>query len=193
MKPILCLFAATLAYALVRYLAFMPENLGNLPIFVINKGLAMAAALAFVVAFHHQWRDRGDSARAAPWFRAGMFGSIAHVPMSLAILTPAYFREFFAGDRLSFNGESVFLFGALTAGCLYLSTRPQWTPLQRWALSLATTLALFCHVLFMGVARGLNIGAKHAYLPPMWLLSAIGLAFGLAFLLLARPGAGRTP
>ena len=35
----------------------------------------------------------------------------------------------------------------------------------------------------MGWARGLNINAKHAYLPPMWLLSVIGVAIAVWWLL----------
>jgi hypothetical protein len=110
--------------------------------------------------------------------------------MSLAILRPGYFKEFFAADasgRMSFNGEAVFMFGATAAGGVYLLTRSQWTPSQRWWLSVATTGVLFAHTLCMGIARGLNVNASHAYLPPMWLLSLIGTALGAAFLLLSRP------
>jgi hypothetical protein len=56
----------------------------------------------------------------------------------------------------------------------------------------ATITVLFSHTLCMGIARGLNITAKHAYLPPMWLLSLIGIALGAAFLLLSRPQASST-
>jgi hypothetical protein len=88
---------------------------------------------------------------------------------------------------MSLNGEAVFLFGALTAGGVYLLTRTHWPPRQRWRLSVATTAGLFAHTLCMGLARGLNFTASHAYLPPMWLLSLIGIALGLGFLLRSRP------
>lgn len=71
---------------------------------------------------------------------------------------------------MSFNGEAVFMFGALTAGGVYLLTRQLWTP-----------------TLCRGIARGLNINASHAYLPPMWLLSLVGIALGAPFLLKSRP------
>jgi hypothetical protein len=47
-------------------------------------------------------------------------------------------------------------------------------------------MALFSHTLFMGISRGLNINASHAYLPPMWLLSLVGIALGTVYLLLDR-------
>jgi hypothetical protein len=195
MRNIVLMYLMAVAYSAVRYVVFAPKNLENLPVFVVNKGVSMAAALCFALAFWRQWRERlrPDSAGAAAWFRAGVFGAFAHVPMSLAVLRPGYFREFFAGDRLSFNGEAVFLFGALTAGGIYLLGRSHWTPRQRWWLSLATVGTLFIHTLCMGIVRGLNMHRSHAYLPPMWLLSLIGIALGAGFLLLSRPTSPAEP
>lgn len=192
MKQIVMLFVCSIAYSIVRYVLFTPQNLQNLPVFVVNKGVSMAAALCFTIAFWQQWRaQRGAiSLTTAPlWFRAGIFGSIWHIPMSLSILRPSYFKEFFAADggRMSLNGEAVFMFGALTAGGVYLLSRQQWTLIQRWRLSLAVMMTLFGHTLCMGIARGLNINASHGYLPPMWLLSVIGIACGIAFLVMSRP------
>lgn len=186
----LLLYVLCMIYSAVRYVVFTPQNLQNLPVFVLNKGISMGAAFCFALAFWHQWRKRRGAVGGhdpSAWFRAGVFGAVAHIPMSLVILRPGYFKEFFAGDRLSLNGEAVFLFGALSAGGIYLLTRTTWTSLQRWWLSLAFTAVLFSHTLFMGIARGLNINRSHAYLPPMWLLSLIGIALGLVFLLLSRP------
>jgi hypothetical protein len=190
MAKIVLLYAVAMVYATVRYVVFAPANLEHLPVFVLNKGMAMAAAFCFALAFWRQWRQQRGSPEGiepAMWFRAGIFGVFAHVPMSLAILHPGYFKEFFAGDRLSFNGEAVFLFGALATGGIYLLSRTSWTALQRWWLSLATIAVLFSHTLCMGIARGLNINQSHAYLPPMWLLSLVGITLGAGFLLLSPP------
>jgi hypothetical protein len=192
MPPILILFTLCLIYTSVRYLVFAPHNLEHFPIFVLNKGLSMAAAFCFSLAFLAQFREgRGTALKTTPasWFRAGIFGAIVHIPISLVILSPHYFKEFFlsSGDRLNFNGETVFLFGAITAAGIYLLTRPSWSPPHRWWLSLATMLTLFTHTLAMGIARGLNINRSHAYLPPMWLLSLIGIALGIIFLLRTFP------
>lgn len=90
-------------------------------------------------------------------------------------------------------GEAVFLFGALTAVGIYMLTRQDWSRLHRWGLSLATMLVLFTHTLFMGLSRGLNINASHAYLPPMWLLSLVGIALGVLFLIGDRPPKASDP
>lgn len=192
MLKIAAVYVASIVYSAVRYVVFAPQNLDHLPVFITNKGVSMAAALCFAMAFWRQWRQgRGATGGTDPaaWFRAGVFGSVCHVPMSLSILRPGYFKEFFVADggRMSLNGEAVFLFGAFTAGGVYLLTRSHWTPRQRWRLSVATTAVLFAHTLCMGIARGLNLTRSHAYLPPMWLLSLIGIAVGGWFLLRSRP------
>jgi hypothetical protein len=197
MLAIVALYAASVVYAVIRYVAFTPSNAGSIPVFIVNKAVAMAAVLCLSLGFLAALRrNRGGEARIDPatWFRAGTFGAVWHVPMSLAILDPAYFKEFFAppadpgaAPRLSTAGELIFMFGGLAAAILFLLLRTQWTPLARWRLSLTVTGVLLCHVLAMGWCRGVNMTASHAYLPPMWLLSAIGIALGGWWLLRSRP------
>jgi len=199
---------------MVRYIVFAPKNLEHLPVFIVNKGVSMAAVICFGIAFAAQLRQllrtRAANSRATPlapgtlpapapafWFRAGVFGAIWHIPMSLVVLRPAYFPEFFvpavegetASGRMSFAGELIFCFGGLAAATLYLLTRSLFTALQRWQLSLVAMLCLQTHLLSLGYSRGLNINASHAYLPPMWLISAVVVFIGLIILLLTKPKA----
>lgn len=197
MRPVVALYAASVVYAVIRYVAFAPKNAGNIPVFIVNKAVAMAAVLCMALGFLaalRRMRGRAAGTDPATWFRAGVFGAVWHVPMSLAILDPAYFKEFFAAPadpaappRLSTAGELVFMFGGLAAATVFLLLRPQWTPRERWRLSLAASAVLLCHVLSMGWCRGVNMTASHAYLPPMWLLSAIGIALGGWWLVRSRP------
>lgn len=191
MTYILILYIVGTIYAIVRYVAFTPDNISNLPVFIINKGVSMSAALCFAIGFLQQLRKQGGSpitVDSSSWFRAGVFGAIVHIPISLAILRPTYFPEFFIeGDRLSFPGEMVFLFGGLTAAGIFLLMRPAWNASTRWWLSIGAMLTLMTHVLAMGYCRGLNFNRSYAYLPPMWLLSAVGIALALWWLLRSRP------
>jgi hypothetical protein len=199
MKTIVLLYVASVIYSSIRYVVFAPKNLENLPVFVVNKGISMAAALCFAMGFLQAFRQgRGTLVGIEPgsWFRAGVFGAIWHVPMSLAILKPAYFKEFFhpvteanLHPRMTFSGEMVFMFGGLALALVYLLLKPQWSPIARWWLSLGAMVVLLFHVVAMGYCRGLNINASHAYLPPMWLLSAIGIAVGIVWILRSKPSA----
>jgi hypothetical protein len=197
MLAAITLYATCIVYSIIRYVAFAPKNVEHIPALITNKGLSMGAALCFSAAFLVQWRgsrapSAGGDAGARTWFRAGIWGVFLHIPMSLAILEPQYFPEFFLeGGRMHFNGELVFLFGAATAGGIYLLGRHEVTPCQRWWLSLATMTTLFLHIASMGAARGLNINRSHAYMPPMWLVSLVGVGLGIGFLLMARGGGGK--
>ncbi len=196
LRSILSIYAASVVYSVVRYIVFMPKNLEHLPVFVVNKGVSMAAALCFAAGFHHAWRkSQGVRSAADPasWFRAGVFGVVWHIPISLAILNPAYFGEFFrdAADpavppRMTFAGEMVFLFGGLAAALIFLSLRSGVSAQSRRLISVAAMAALALHVLSMGYSRGLNINAGHAYLPPMWLLSTIAVLLALWWAVSAR-------
>lgn len=193
-RNIIGLYVGAVAYGIVRYAVFAPENWAHVPAFLVNKGIAMAAALCFALAFYRQWRDRATptASDAATWFRAGIFGVFAHVPLILVVMRPGYFKEFHAGERYSFTGEMVFLFGALAVGAIHLLSRTTWTPRQRWGLSLATMLTLFGHTLCMGIARGIVMDQHHGYLPPMWLLSLVGIGLGISYLCRCRPTAEKS-
>jgi hypothetical protein len=188
-------YGGSLVYAVVRYVVFAPSNREHIPVFVFNKGLSMAAALCFSLAFWIQYRRRRQGHAlevpdpgAAGWFRAGMAGAVAHIPLSLSILQPAYFPEFFRGERFHFLGECVVLLGGASAAGLYLLTRTRLPDHARWLLSMIFLTTLSGHVLAMGWCRGIHLNARHAYLPPMWLLSLIGLAAGWAYCARTRPG-----
>lgn len=189
MRNVVLVFAAAVAYAAVRYAAFDPANRDR-PAFVANKGLASAAAAAFVLGFRQQWRrgrGAGGGTDPAAWFRAGTAAAVAHVPLSAVLLHPGYFPEFFAGDRLSAVGEAVLLGGGLAAAGVYLLGRPALSPRGRWRLGVATVAALAGHTLCTGLPRGVHFTRGHAYLPPMWLLCVLGLGLGGWYLVRSRP------
>jgi len=113
-----------------------------------------------------------------------------HVPMSLANLEPVYFKEFLdvQDGLLSPLGECVVLFGALTAGSLYLLHRTTRSAADRRRLSIAFMGTMALHLLSMGLSRGFNLDRKHAYVPQMWLLSLVGVLIGAAILFTSRVG-----
>jgi hypothetical protein len=203
MIPIFTVYVLSCVYAVVRYVAFTPKYADHIPAFIMNKGISMAAVMCLSLGFVAQWR-RTRGVLAGPvsgvepglWFRAGVFGAIWHIPLALAILRPAYFKEFFVdagiggadglGPRLSTAGELIFFFGGLAAGLIFLLLRPQMGERARWWASVGAMGAALAHVVSMGVCRGVNIKAQYGYLPPMWLISAVGIALGLVVLMFGR-------
>lgn len=165
-------------YAVVRYVVFVPKYVDHIPSFILNKAVGMAASFFLVWAFWSKFRGKLENADA--YFRATFIAVVIHIPLSLVLLKPGYFPEFFLDDgMLKFWGEMVILCGGLSLALLWQNNRARLPLLSKQKLAIALLSALFCHVGSMGICRGVNISAKHAYLPPMWLLSLIGIGVGL--------------
>jgi hypothetical protein len=179
MRMIWAIGVFSVIYAVVRYVAFAPKYADNIPGFILNKAVGMAASFFLVCAF---WsKCRGWIENADTYFRATFVAVVIHIPLSIVLLNPGYFPEFFVADgsKLKFWGEMVILFGALGLALLWQNNRVRLTLPSPKKLETALLAVLFCHVGSMGICRGVNITAKHAYLPPMWLLSLVGIGVGL--------------
>jgi hypothetical protein len=173
------LLILSVVYAVVRYVAFAPQNAEHIPIFILNKAVSMAAALTLVAALWSRYRGTGEV--AGRYFRFTLALVIMHVPMSLTVLRPGYFPEFFESDgaRLRLMGELVFLFGATALALLWFLSQGQLIAKLRDRLGLLLLAVISAHVGAMGICRGVHFNAKHAYLPPMWMLSLIALIIGV--------------
>lgn len=132
------LFAGSAAYAAIRYVVFQPDHLHHVPLFIANKAISMGAAFSFAIAFWHQRGTRRSEpggevpCRSDAWLRAGVVGSLIHILMSVNLLRPGYFEEFFQSDqRMTGSGELIVALGAFAAGLLYLLTRRQINSLIR--------------------------------------------------------------
>jgi hypothetical protein len=169
----------SVVYALVRYVAFAPANSEHIPVFILNKAVSMAGALALVAALWHRYRGRAEA--AGRYFNLTLVLVVMHVPMSLTVLRPGYFPEFFESDgaRLRLMGEMVFFFGAAALGLTWLLAQGQLVAKLRDRLGVLLLAVISAHVAAMGACRGIHINAKHAYLPPMWMLSLIALVIAL--------------
>lgn len=179
MRNISLIVFLSIIYSVVRYVAFTPEKWEQIPVFIANKGVSMAGAITLVLAILSRYR--GNFEQASLYFRFTIFAILIHVPMSLVVLSPGYFPEFFTanGTKLKFFGELVFMFGALALGLMWLLAQGKLADRTRTIVGVTLIVILLGHVGSMGLCRGLNINAKHAYLPPMWLLSLVALLIGM--------------
>jgi hypothetical protein len=187
MKGIWVISVFSVIYALVRYVLFMPTYINHVPSFILNKAVGMAASFFLVYALC--CRCCGQTDKAGVYFRATFFAVVVHVPLSLTLLRPGYFPEFFTKDGSTLKpwGEMVVLFGAVGLATLWQNSRDRLTAITQKRLGLTLLIVIFTHVGSMGICRGLNITAKHAYLPPMWLLSLVVIAVGFAMVAKVQP------
>ena len=110
------IFSVCLIYSFIRYITFGPENMSQLPLYVMNKALSWAGLATIGLS-----RLLGHAAARK---QAGLIGALMiglHVVMSMLVLKPEYLRKFFDsmnGMKLTGAGEASMLAGVLGLGFL---------------------------------------------------------------------------
>ena len=111
------IFSVCLIYSFIRYITLGPEDLSQLPLYVMNKAVSWAGLATIGLS-----RLLGHAAARK---QAGLIGALMiglHVVMSLLVLKPEYLRKIFDsmnGMKLTGAGEALMLAGVL-AGVLGL-------------------------------------------------------------------------
>ena len=110
------IFSVCLIYSFIRYITLGPEDVSQLPLYVMNKALSWAGLATIGLS-----RLLGHAAARK---QAGLIGALMiglHVVMSMLVLKPEYLRKFFDsmnGMKLTGAGEASMLAGVLGLGFL---------------------------------------------------------------------------
>ena len=110
------IFSVCLIYSFIRYITLGPEDMSQLPLYVMNKALSWAGLATIGLS-----RLLGHAAARK---QAGLIGALMiglHVVMSMLVLKPEYLRKFFDsmnGMKLTGAGEASMLAGVLGLGFL---------------------------------------------------------------------------
>ena len=163
----IALFA--LAYATVRYNVVKGVPWSDWPVYVVNKAIALASLL-FLLAWVLRARvGRGESSSGL--LSLARRFALAHVGLSLAILSPAYFPAFFVEGRLNWASGLSILIGVVAASGLYLRSRPtvSWPATARsvGVVGLITGI----HAGLTGYGSWLAPATWPGYMPPITLIS----------------------
>lgn len=187
----------TSAYAIVRYNVIKGTPWVDLPLFVTNKIVSLAAVAFIVLSYafgqlaHYFPKYFGDTLAFRKFF--GLFGfglAAVHALMSLLIFTPEYYGKFFdAAGKLNLTGELSMLFGVLAFALFTMVAitslptmmeslgKETWLKVQRsgyWGMVL-----IFLHVLTMGMEGWIHPAGWPGGLLPISLVAAIIIAAGL--------------
>ncbi len=155
---IFCLILAA-AYAMARYQVFGGVPWSRLPLYTLNKAVALSAAVLFA---------RG-AGRPALWL------ATLHALMSLALLAPSYYPEIYLDGALDLTGELAMLAGCLAFALCLVPALTAGKPLRNAMLAAAAA-----HVCVIGFKGWLTPRAWPGYMPPITLLSFLILAAALA-------------
>ena len=196
-SPFLILFVS-LVYAVFRYHErfWGSHNLDQVPLFIVNKAVSVAAigmiGLAVAARTLARGWPGGFGGVARDRRRIGMTGfglAGLHTLLSLAILTPNYFGKLYKeGGQMHLMGELSILAGAVAVVLLVWQSRlpaahagDDRRVLRR--LGLWVLLLTGVHVAALGWRGWLEPGAWPGGLPPITLLSCViamaGLVLGL--------------
>lgn len=171
-KHAMGLFFAATIYAVMRYNVFGDVAWANAAVYVTNKAISWAGLVLFGLSVVS--REKADR-RGYGTLAVGAI--LAHVVMSVLVLTPAYFAKFFAeSGRMNGVGETSMLAGVLgfvvLAGLFAanLQAREAGRSLRAgWGRAVLVFSA--AHVLIMGVSGWLAPSGWPGYLPPITLWS----------------------
>ncbi len=186
------LLAGSFAYAATRYVVFGDTPPAQLPLFVANKAVALAAVTLLGLSV---------AAAARPARRlhglAGLTLSGLHALLSLPLLHPGYFPRFFAADvtahpRLTAALEASLLTGAVALVTLLVVARRPAAPERPHLRAPAVALALVAlHGALIGWPTFFAPASWPGGLPPVTLLATLVAAASLA--LAARRRLSRSP
>jgi hypothetical protein len=183
--------AGSLAYATLRYNVFKGVAWSDWPVFVLNKGLALAslALLAAWILGHRRSTDASEPALLAAASRL----MLAHIGLSLVVLSPVYFPAFFVEGRLTWQAGAALAIGMAAAVSLPAASRPGRAHRSRLRGLGLIAFAAGCHTALFGYSNWFAPPEWPGYLPPITLVSfAAGLlGIGAAWSGHARPPNGR--
>lgn len=179
---LLVVLAVSGLYAVLRYIVFGGVPVEHIPVFIVNKILAVSAAGGLLLA--GLAGARGKACDLAFWARAAGTLATGHTLLSLAILNGSYFAKFFAEGKLNLIGELMILLGALCSLAMLPWLRAVGDRTAR-GIGVLVALLLAGHVLVMGYAGWLTPAKWHGGMPP---ISLVGFVLALAAAMLLAAG-----
>lgn len=182
-----------LVYAVIRYNLAAGVGWGQLPLYILNKALAMSSVLALFFAAQAGFKSQRELARDLG--KMALHCASLHVLFTLVLLPAGYYPKFSHVLRTA-RGEQVLqmasfsaianlalLFGLLCAYLFFVISSGLFKDmLQKQLLQYLQVCALAYHLLFLGGYSWFTPSAWPAYLPPVTLLSFICVLL-LAYLL----------
>jgi DMSO/TMAO reductase YedYZ heme-binding membrane subunit len=184
-------FGGSLAYAVVRYHLAGDVPWHHLPLFILNKATSLAAvvfvASSYLIGKIIRWHDHDKALRLVVIKFCGLMGFFlagVHALFSLALLSPAYYGQYFDdGGRLNLQGEIAMSAGVIA---LFLLLGPAVTTLPgmpraiggwRWKrnqrLGYAALAFVVVHLVALGVKGWLAPRGWYGGIPPISLVAVV--------------------
>lgn len=179
-----------LLYSTLRYMVFKGVDWSHFPVYIMNKIFSIAGlfliALSYLLTKVNLIKFDDESSKVQFIRFVGLAGfslCAIHVFLSLVMLSPAYYPNFYIENMMNLKGELSMLMGVIS---LYFFTIPAITSLpfmqkavgmKKWKrgqkMGYYGLLTSLFHLIAMGASGWITVNNWPGYLPPISLISAI--------------------
>ncbi len=182
---IFSIFFLTSVYAILRYNIFKGVPWADLPIYTLNKSIALTSIILILSTVFNSHKNNYIQVNLSIFVNIFIF---SHVIFSLTLLGPQYYDKFYSFDKLNITGSLSLLFGILafigfmTSGILKIFQKLKLIEEQELKELILKNINLFFmtgHVLIMGFKGWFAPEKWPGYLLPISLISFIVLFFTL--------------
>lgn len=163
-------------YAVLRYNAFGTVPWSDVPFYVANKALSVTATFCFCAALLARSSEGSDPSAQRRHFRGlGIKLSWLHIAASAVLLNQTYFPKAF--DE---SARLTLLWGVSMLAGLVILAMP-WPRVGKFAPWLATGVVggVVTHLAAMAWQNWITPAAWPGYMPPITLLTTLGLCYTL--------------
>ena len=183
-RNLIITFLCTTLYTIGRYVFFGNVSVIHLPVYLLNKSLAMASVFFLFYASFSNFKHRSDGVLF--WGRASWHSALIHILLSLSILSKAYYSKFFGLEKMNLSGELTVLFGVLAIYCFWRVPRERSNPIRLRTVRVLSSFLIATHLVGMGILGWLKVDEWHGGLPPISLISFVLSVLSLVLFLRAK-------
>jgi len=170
-RKVLLILLVAGVYASLRYVVFGGVYWAHIPVYILNKTMAVAAVFTLFLSALGNFKNDKDMAR--DWGTISLHLALYHVGLSLLILTPEYYKYWFWQGKLTFLSEINLTFGVFSTYCyiMLFMTRAKTTHMA--VFKLLASVSAGVHIFAMAYGTWFKPQWWHGYMPPVSLWSFI--------------------
>ena len=165
-------------YACTRYVIFSNVYWIQIPVYILNKTMAVAAVFALMLSALGNLRNQGRVAR--DWGIITLHLTIYHVLLSLMIMSPEYY-DFYWKDVLTLEGNLLMSFGALGTYCVVMLYMSRAGTTRMAAFKVLASFSIGAHIFLLAWNSWLQPERWYGHMPPisLWSFLFTLVAFGI--------------
>lgn len=179
---LLAAFLISFAYAIIRYNIFGDVPWEELPVYIVNKAIALTVVLLLLVSIIT--KNNFKSVRGTFWKLIFILASI-HVFISFRLLGPEYFKKFYSAYELNIIGYLTLFFGITAFAGIIILNSEKLLPTQRGKLIVPESIKkvirtlipffIVAHLFTMGFKGWITPNKWPGYLIPISLIAFVGM------------------